>query len=58
MEAVKDYLNNLAGSLKNRVELDGAVKLSFKKSSNMIYLIIHRSDYISQVLIPFFDSLT
>lgn len=24
----------------------------------MIYLIIHRSDYISQVLIPFFDSLT
>lgn len=58
MEAVKDYLNNLAGSLKIRVELDGAVKLSFKKSSNMIYLIIHRSDYISQVLIPFFDSLT
>jgi hypothetical protein len=61
MEAVKDYLNNLgpkAGSLKNRVELDGAVKLSYKKSSNMTYLVIHRSDYISQVLIPFFDSLT
>jgi hypothetical protein len=57
MEAIRDFFNNLASSVNNGARLDGAVLLSHKKSSNMIYLIIHRSDYIAQVLIPFFDTL-
>jgi len=58
MEAIRDYLNNLASSLNDRAGLDGAIRLSYKKSSNMIYLAIHRLEYISLVLIPFFDRLT
>lgn len=53
MEAIRDYLNNLASSLNDRAGLDGAIRLSYKKSSNMIYLAIHRLEYISLVLIPF-----
>nr|WDZ67655.1 homing endonuclease [Leptographium wingfieldii] len=58
MEAIKDYLNNLASPLNNGAGLEGsAVSLSYKKSSNMLYLVINRLDYISLVLIPFFDGL-
>lgn len=56
MEAIRDYFNNLASSLNNGAGLEGdAVLLSHKKSSNMTYLVINRLDYITQVLIPFFD---
>lgn len=57
MEAIRDFFNNLASSVNNGAGLDGAASLSHKKSSNMIYLVIHRLDYIAQVLIPFFDAL-
>ena len=68
-EAIRDYLNNLASltcvghlplhklagcSLKAGRGLDGAaVSLSYKKSSNMIYLAIHRLDYITKYLFLF-----
>ena len=54
---IRDFFNNLASSVNNGAGLDGAASLSHKKSSNMIYLVIHRLDYIAQVLIPFFDAL-
>lgn len=56
-EAIKDFFNNLGLGNTNIQGLDGAAILYHQKSSNMIYLKINRLDYITLVLIPFFDSL-
>jgi hypothetical protein len=57
MEAIKDFFNNLGSTVyANGQSLDNAATLYH--SNNMINLIINRLDYITKVLIPFFDTLT
>lgn len=59
MEAIRDFLDNLAVvSVKGQELAGGAVKLNVKNYNKMVYLSINRLDYISRVLIPFFDSLS
>ena len=57
MEAIRDLFNNLDSSSTNGQGLDDAATLYTQESSNMLYLKINRLDYITHVLIPFFDSL-
>lgn len=52
MKAIKDFLNNLGeGHFKD------VVKDRNSSNDNMVYLLIHRVDYIVKVLIPFFDAM-
>lgn len=52
MKAIKDFLNNLGeGDFKD------VVKDRNSSNDNMVYLLIHRVDYIVKVLIPFFDAM-
>lgn len=55
MEAIRDFFNNLGSTILNGQCLDAA-KLSHH-GEDMVYLTINRLDYISKVLIPFFDNL-
>jgi len=56
MEAIKNYLNNLS------IDFDDVVNLGFYKSktdnkSDMINLNVTKTEFISQVLVPFFQKM-
>lgn len=54
MKAIQDYFNNLG-----RGQFDDVVRYRERSQpTSMISLHIHRIDYITKVLIPFFDNLT
>lgn len=56
MEAIRDFFNNLGSTVyANGRSLDNAAILYH--SNNMVNLAINRLDYITKVLIPFFDAL-
>lgn len=54
MKAIKDFFDNLG---KNGCDLNDVTRLSCH-SDGMVYLTINRLDYITKVLIPFFDTFT
>lgn len=62
MEAIKYFLNGLPGKYKSRGNSNGAVSLFKAKGVNnsrdAYYVAITNLDYMKNVIIPFFDSLT
>lgn len=56
MEVIKDFFNNLGKTVNGR-DLNDVARLSCR-CNDMVYLTINRLDYITQVLIPFFDAIT
>lgn len=54
MKAIKYFFDNLG---KNGCDLNDVTRLSCH-SDGMVYLTINRLDYITKVLIPFFDTFT
>lgn len=55
MKAIQDFFDNLGKTVNGR-DLNDVARLSCR-SNDMVYLTINRLDYITKVLIPFFNSM-
>jgi hypothetical protein len=53
MEAIRDYFHTL--KVEGKIYSD---VVNVRLQDNMIYLRIHRTDFITNVLIPFFDNIS